>query len=242
MCATAAADVRVPTSSLPRIVRYVHAGRLGRDEQRGGDLPVALPGRHQPQHLKLPLGKPGTSIATRGTRGTRPEPHPPSSREPGDLVAERDGPKPLRQPRGLPQPGDRPIPVPALQRRRRTAQQRLCERVRRAERLPRRRSRVPPISRFNCPGGLKQRGERQPLRLLHPPERFQLRRDRPQPVPDLICRRTQRAIVSRGKTNPGTGRQHRPGIPGTDEAQVLSIQYGDAGGQSGGRPRSQPEL
>jgi hypothetical protein len=37
----------------------VHAGRLGGDEQLGGDLPVALAARDQRQHLALPVGQCG---------------------------------------------------------------------------------------------------------------------------------------------------------------------------------------
>jgi len=49
----AAADVQ-----LAEDVRHMHAGGLGRDEQLGGDLPVAAPGGQQPEHLEFPAGEP----------------------------------------------------------------------------------------------------------------------------------------------------------------------------------------
>src|SRR5438876_2153497 len=45
-------------AQLAQDVGHVDAGRLGRDEQRAGDLPVAAPGRDQAEHLEFALGQP----------------------------------------------------------------------------------------------------------------------------------------------------------------------------------------
>src|ERR1700748_3170877 len=45
-------------AQLAQDVGHVDAGRLGRDEQLAGDLPVAAPGRDQAEHLELAFGEP----------------------------------------------------------------------------------------------------------------------------------------------------------------------------------------
>ena len=44
-------------TQLAEDVGHVHAGRLGRDEQLGGDLPVAAPGRDQAEYLEFAFGQ-----------------------------------------------------------------------------------------------------------------------------------------------------------------------------------------
>src|SRR5712691_8491867 len=75
----AAADAQ-----LAEDVRHVDARRLGRDEQLGGDLPVAAPGRDEAEHLQLALGE--AELAARAVSATRanqsvvagqPDPAPP---------------------------------------------------------------------------------------------------------------------------------------------------------------------
>src|SRR5690349_16780951 len=61
-------------AQLAQDVRHVDAGRLGRDEQLAGDLPVAAPGRDQAEHLELAFGEPkleaAASAAVTRDRGT----------------------------------------------------------------------------------------------------------------------------------------------------------------------------
>jgi hypothetical protein len=50
---TAAGDAQ-----LAQDVGHVDAGRLGRDEQLGGYLPVAPPGRDEAEHFEFAFGQP----------------------------------------------------------------------------------------------------------------------------------------------------------------------------------------
>ena len=45
-------------AELAEDVGHVHAGRLGRDEELGGDVTVAAAGGHQAQHLEFAFGEP----------------------------------------------------------------------------------------------------------------------------------------------------------------------------------------
>src|ERR1700754_3857311 len=58
-------------AQLAEDVRHVDAGRLGRDEQLAGDLPVAAPGRDQAEHLEFALGEPKLEPAATGAAVTR---------------------------------------------------------------------------------------------------------------------------------------------------------------------------
>ena len=85
-------------------VRHVHARRLGRDDQGGGDLPVRLPGRDEAEDLELPAGEAGiVGVAV----GARP------AGEVGDLRDERAGAEPLGDRRGAAQPRRRLAAWPA---------------------------------------------------------------------------------------------------------------------------------
>ena len=59
-------------AELAQDVRHVHAGRLGRDEQLVGDVPVAAPGRDRPGAGALPLQS--AAGAARGRSGGHPDP------------------------------------------------------------------------------------------------------------------------------------------------------------------------
>src|SRR5689334_11206657 len=62
-------------AQLAQDVGHVDTGRLGRDEQLAGDLPVAAPGRDQTEHLELAFGEPELTRARSrafGIDGGRP--------------------------------------------------------------------------------------------------------------------------------------------------------------------------
>ena len=69
-------------AQLAEDVRHVDAGRLGRDEQLAGDLPVAAPGRDQAEHLELALREPKPEPAAAPGPGPEPEPESEPESEP----------------------------------------------------------------------------------------------------------------------------------------------------------------
>ena len=84
-------------AELAEDVGHVHAGGLGRDEQLGGDLAVAAPGRDQPEHLELPRGEPepvrlgrrGAAVSVSVAIAAERDPGPPG--EQGDVVGSAAG-------------------------------------------------------------------------------------------------------------------------------------------------------
>ena len=124
-------------AQLAQDVGHVDAGCLGRDEQLGGDLPVAAPGRDQAEHLEFAFGEaelaiPGPLVArplgrvveSAGSWRGAPE---------GYLLGERVRAKAVGQRDRAPQPFRRASTVAAGQRGLGRVQQRLAERVGLAE-------------------------------------------------------------------------------------------------------------
>ena len=101
-------------AELGQDVGDVHAGRLGADEQRLGDLTVAAALGHQPQHLQLAGGEPEVAarLVGRGRGGVAADrrsgqPHPGGPGEPFHLPAQR------RRPQGRGGSAAQPAQVPA---------------------------------------------------------------------------------------------------------------------------------
>src|SRR3984885_15432053 len=89
-------------TELAEDVGHVHAGGLRGDEQLAGDLPVAVPGRDEPEYLVLPGREAQSGIGPRGAaapghRRLVPGPVPARERDPGppgdqgDALPQRPG-------------------------------------------------------------------------------------------------------------------------------------------------------
>jgi len=133
-------------TQLAQDVGHVDAGRLGRDEQLGGYLPVAAPGRDQAEHLEFALGQAelGVRVAWPLGRavGLGVQPDPGAPRQDRDLLGERVRGQAGGQRDRAPQPFRRASTVAAGQRGLGRVQQRLAERVGLAEAGPRGGGRV----------------------------------------------------------------------------------------------------
>ncbi len=89
----------------------MHAGRLGRDEQLGGDVAVAAPGGDQAQHFPFAFGEP----ERRGRGGLLPHRGQVDAGPPGqlaDLLEQRAGAELAREFSRWPEPDGGAVPVP----------------------------------------------------------------------------------------------------------------------------------
>ena len=87
-------------AELAEDVGHVHAGRLRRDEQHGGDLPVAAARGDEPEHLAFPAGQRREPRAVRRVVGRRADPRP--AAQVRQRPAQRPGPQAVRRLRGQP--------------------------------------------------------------------------------------------------------------------------------------------
>ena len=101
-------------AELAENVGHVHAGGFHGDEQLAGDLPVAVPGRDEPEHLVLAGGESQRGSGNRGVagspgrvrlvswpvQGAEGDPGPPGDQ--GDVAAQRPGAELLGQRAGAP--------------------------------------------------------------------------------------------------------------------------------------------
>ncbi len=139
-------------AQLAEDVGHVDAGRLGRDEQLGGYLPVAAPGRDQAEHLEFAFGEAelGPRVAGPLTLGrvVAGQPDPGAPGEDRDLLGKRVRAQFVGQRGRAPQPFRRAVAVAAGQRGLGRVQQRLAERIRLAEARPRGGGGVPGADQF----------------------------------------------------------------------------------------------
>ena len=95
----------------------MHAGRLGRDDEPGGDVAVAAAGGHQAQSFEFALGEPerrgsaGLDVPTRPGQGGHVDAGPPGQR--ADLLEQRARAETAGQIGRAAEPGGRAFAVPA---------------------------------------------------------------------------------------------------------------------------------